>query len=196
MAAGYQGPLYLEVVPLSFAVRVKEDLTLNQLRLSVGRPWLSDEQIRAAHAAEPILFRHAEPVPVDDLVLSDGLFLGLDLHGDEQGRVGHSTRDSAPLLDLTTGHETDPGPFWDAVYLKRATGWSSPPPLLSVDVARGSQHPALSGGGDDRLRPDQRGAAGRTTPGSSTLASGTTPAGASGARGRPSRSGRTMCPSW
>ena len=38
IAPGYGGPLYLEVVPLSFAVRVKEDLTLNQLRLSLGRP--------------------------------------------------------------------------------------------------------------------------------------------------------------
>jgi dCTP deaminase len=115
VAAGYQGPLYLEVVPLSFAVRVKEDLTLNQLRLSIGRPWLSDDQIREAHALEPILFRGDKAVPVEDLVLSDGLFLGLDLTGDAQGRVGHSTRDSAPLLDLTAG-PTEPGPFWDPVY--------------------------------------------------------------------------------
>ncbi len=38
IADGYQGPLYLEVVPLSFGIRVREDLSLNQLRLSVGRP--------------------------------------------------------------------------------------------------------------------------------------------------------------
>jgi dCTP deaminase len=56
------------------------------------------------------------PVPVDDLVLSNGLFLGLDLRGDEHGQVGHSTRDSAPLLDLTSGVEVDPMPFWDPVY--------------------------------------------------------------------------------
>ena len=36
IASGYDGPLYLEVVPLSFPVRVREDLSLNQLRLSVG----------------------------------------------------------------------------------------------------------------------------------------------------------------
>jgi len=55
-------------------------------------------------------------VPVGDLVLSSGLFLGLDLGGDERGQVGHSARDSAPLLDLTTGGEVDPRPFWDPVY--------------------------------------------------------------------------------
>jgi dCTP deaminase len=116
IAPGYHGPLYLEVVPLSFAVRVNEDLTLNQLRLSMGRPWLSDEEVRQTHLAAPILFRQGAPAPVEDLVLSNGLFLGLDLHGDERGQVGHSTRDSAPLLDLTTGVEADPTPFWDPVF--------------------------------------------------------------------------------
>jgi dCTP deaminase len=116
IAPGYQGPLYLEVVPLSFAVRVREDLTLNQLRLSAGRPWLTDDEVRVAHAEQPMLFRDGVPVPVDELALSDGLFLGLDLHGDEHGQVGYSTRDSAPLLDLTTGAEVDPRPFWDSVF--------------------------------------------------------------------------------
>jgi dCTP deaminase len=116
VAAGYSGPLYLEVVPLSFAVRVKEDLTLNQLRLSLGRPWLSDDEVRAAHAELPILYRRGHPVPEEKLVLSDGLFLGLDLHGDERGQVGHSTRDSAPLLDLTTLEPAEPAPFWDPVF--------------------------------------------------------------------------------
>ena len=116
IAAGYRGPLYLEVVPLSFPVRVREDLALNQLRLAVGRPWLSDDDVRAAHEEEPILFKDGAPVPTGQLVLADGLFLGLDLHGDAQGRVGHSTRDSAPLLDLTSGLEVDPAPFWDPVF--------------------------------------------------------------------------------
>ena len=116
VAPGYHGPLYLEVVPLSFAIRVKEDLTLNQLRLSTGKPGLSDDEVRQTHVQEPILFKGGIPVPVEELVLSQGLFLGLDLHGDERGQVGHSTRESAPLLDLTAGHEIDPVPFWDPVF--------------------------------------------------------------------------------
>ena len=116
IAPGYGGPLYLEVVPLSFAVRVKEDLTLNQLRLSMGKPGLSDDEIRQAHREIPILYRGGVPVPTDELSLSHGLFLGLDLRGDVRGQVGHSTRDSAPLLDLAAGVEVDPRPFWDPVF--------------------------------------------------------------------------------
>ena len=37
IAAGYEGPLYVEIVPLSFAVRVRQGLALNQLRLMAGR---------------------------------------------------------------------------------------------------------------------------------------------------------------
>ena len=40
VADGYEGPLYLEVVPLSFPVRVREDLTLNQLRLWRRAAWI------------------------------------------------------------------------------------------------------------------------------------------------------------
>jgi dCTP deaminase len=116
VAPGYRGPLYLEVVPLSFPVRVKEDLTLNQLRLSMGSPGLSDDEVRRAHREQAILYRNGEPVPVGELTLSQGLFLGLDLLGDATGRVGHSTRESAPLLDLAGGVEIDPDPFWDPVF--------------------------------------------------------------------------------
>jgi len=114
VAAGYDGPLYLEVVPLSFAVRVREDLSLNQLRLSVGRAVLSDDDIRAFHARTPLLFDRGRAVPADKLALADGMFLSLDLRGDEDGRVGYRARDNAPLLDLTATRKADPRPYWEA----------------------------------------------------------------------------------
>ena len=157
VAPGYHGPLYLEVVPLSFAVRVREDLTLNQLRLSMGRPWLTDDEVREAHLAEPILFTRGEPVPVDDLVLSNGLFLGLDLHGDERGQVGYSTRDSAPLLDLTTGGETDPRRSGTPCSARRVIASCSRPKRFYLLMS----HEAVSIPPDlaaeiDRVRPDER----------------------------------------
>jgi dCTP deaminase len=119
IANGYDGALYLEVVPLSFAIRVREDLTLNQLRLAIGRPTLSDAEIREAHERQPLLYRADRPLPPEELVLSGGLFLGLDLRGDAQGRVGYSAREHAPLLDLTGSRELDPEPFWNPVVRER-----------------------------------------------------------------------------
>jgi dCTP deaminase len=115
VAAGYEGGLYLEVVPLSFPVRVREDLSLNQLRLSVGRAELTDEEVRDFHARQPILYVRGEPLTVDELALADGLFLGLDLRGDQTGRVGYRARGSAPLLDMTRTGAADPEWFWEPV---------------------------------------------------------------------------------
>jgi dCTP deaminase len=113
--AGYCGGLYLEVVPLSFPVRVREDLSLNQLRLSVGRAELTDAELREFHAAEPILFSDGAAVPPADLALADGVFLGLDLRGGRDRGVGYRARHSAPLLDLTQVGTADPAAYWERV---------------------------------------------------------------------------------
>lgn len=113
---GYHGKLYLEVVPLSFPIRVREDLSLNQLRLSVGRAELTDDEVRMAHQQAPILFLDGKAVDADQLELSDGLFLGLNLRGDPgTGRVGYKARDSAPLLDMTKVGSADPDAYWETV---------------------------------------------------------------------------------
>lgn len=112
---GYAGPLYLEVVPLSFPVRVRRGLSLNQLRLSVGDTRLSDADIRREHAGRPLLSVRGRPVKGKDLQLSSGLFLGLNLRGPKHKAVGWRARGSAPLLDLGQVRATDPSPFWDKV---------------------------------------------------------------------------------
>ena len=113
MAPGYSGPLYLEVVPLSFAVRVREDLTLNQLRLAIGRPWLTDDEVRQTHSRSRSL-PGGRPVPVEELVLSDGLFLGLDLRGDDRAGSATAPRQRAAARPDPGGER--PTPFWDPVF--------------------------------------------------------------------------------
>ncbi len=112
--AGYQGPLWLEVVPLSFTVRVKQGLALNQLRLSTGPARLTDEEIVALHREQPLLWRDGAPVTDDHVATADGLFLGLDLKGDENGRVGYRAKDFAPPLEMSrTGYDWEG--YWDPV---------------------------------------------------------------------------------
>jgi dCTP deaminase len=116
VAAGYRGPLFLEIVPLSFAILVKEGLTLNQLRLSVGKTQLSDEEIASFHAeTHHLLLRGGVPVPPAELALADGLFLSLDLRGDREGRVGYQAKQNAPRLNLTGTAPIDPAPYFEPV---------------------------------------------------------------------------------
>ncbi|HYL80965.1 MAG TPA: 2'-deoxycytidine 5'-triphosphate deaminase, partial [Candidatus Acidoferrum sp.] len=57
--AGYTGPLYLEIVPRSFAIKVKTGLCLNQIRFVRGPAAVSDSGIRALHRTDPLLFHNA-----------------------------------------------------------------------------------------------------------------------------------------
>src|SRR5438105_993351 len=98
--AGYQGRLYLEVVPLSFMVRVKQGLALNQLRLAVGQSRLSDDDIHKLHEEEGVLFRDGVALGQNEVATADGLFLSLDLRGDADGRVGYRARDFVPPLEM------------------------------------------------------------------------------------------------
>lgn len=138
VAAGYTGGLYLEVVPLSFTVRVREGLALNQLRLQSGRTRLDDADIRRIHADHGLLYRGGQPVDEADLDTNDGLFLGLDLerHG---GRCGYRAKDYTTLLDMErTDLAVDR--YWEEVYTEEDGGLVLAPErfylLLSQDAIR------------------------------------------------------------
>jgi dCTP deaminase len=112
---GYHGKLYLEVVPLSFTVRVRQGLALNQLRLSAGLARLSDDEIREAHREQPLLYRDGRALSDGDLATADGLFLGLDLRGDASGRVGYRAKPFAPALEMSRLGGYDWEDYWDPV---------------------------------------------------------------------------------
>ena len=64
IADGYDGPLYLEVVPLSFAVQVEEGPLAQPAppdRSGVRRS--TDTELLAEHPVSPLLFRGGQPVP-------------------------------------------------------------------------------------------------------------------------------------
>ncbi len=116
IALGYRGKLYLEVVPLSFTVRVREGISLNQLRLSVGRSALTDQEIRELHGTEPILYRNGQPLAPQYVATADGVFVGLDLRGDEAGRVGYRAKDNAPLLEMSRVGAFATEDYWEPVF--------------------------------------------------------------------------------
>src|SRR5437763_12246914 len=81
IAPGYHGRLYLEVVPRSFAIRVNTGLALNQLRLVVGNPRLSDDALRLVHQEYPLVYIDSHPLRESEVSFADGLFLSVDVSG-------------------------------------------------------------------------------------------------------------------
>lgn len=115
---GYEGELYLEVVPMSFTVKVRAGITLNQLRLMSGRARLTDEELIDLSRTDPIIYPGSSSLPGDQAVVADGLFLSVDLSGEGRPFVGYRARKSSALLELDKVNAYQVGDYWDRVEAK------------------------------------------------------------------------------
>jgi len=109
--AGYRGPLWMEIVPRSFDVRVSTGQRLNQLRFLAGRPLLADDELARRVVSDDML-PGGEPHSVRDA----SLLLGLSLLPETPGHpVGWRARQDAPVLDVGRDDHA-PEAFFDAVH--------------------------------------------------------------------------------
>jgi dCTP deaminase len=117
ITAGYRGKLYLEVVPRSFAIRVREGLALNQLRLTGGDAKLDDEALRTLHQQFPLLYVDSHPLRETELAIADGLFLSVDLRaGPAERVVGYRAKKNSLPVDLSTLRAYRWTDYWEPVY--------------------------------------------------------------------------------
>ena len=131
--AGYQGPLYLEIVPRSFTIRVQTGLALNQLRLLTGRPSVSDSQLRALHRSAKLLYHNDEdsaesrPLAAQDIRVDHGLFLRIDLRGSgtDRGIVGYRAKKNSHVVDLSKIGHYSALDFWEPIYRDTNNIWKN-----------------------------------------------------------------------
>jgi dCTP deaminase len=114
---GYQGPLYLEVSPQSFPVRLQAGVCLNQLRLLAGQTSLSDGALERTYRETPLLYDDDDrPLPVERVVFNDGLCMGVDLSGrTSEGVIGYRAQPNPPVVDLSRLDFYDPAEFWEPI---------------------------------------------------------------------------------
>ena len=116
--AGYKGPLYLEVIPLDFVVKIHPGLSFNQLRLRGGNDYtLNESEIRMAHARDGVVFdQFGVPLPQEDLIVSDnGLMLTVDL--ETRDVIGYAARhDTTKAIDMGAIGLHEPADFWEPIH--------------------------------------------------------------------------------
>lgn len=118
VAPGYTGPLYLEIVPRSFPVKVRTGLSLCQVRFGQGNAALSDDELRAEYRRGPLLFDdRGEPLPLDRVRIDDGLCMGVAIRADRdiRGPIGYVARRYAGVLDMAQENHHDWDDFFDAI---------------------------------------------------------------------------------
>ena len=119
ISAGYTGKLYLEVVPRTFAIRVKTGLALNQVRLLDGDGRLSDAELLALHGECPLLYLDSRALTASELSIGDGLFLSLDALGGSESVVGYRAKKNSLPIDLTKIGALRWRDYWEPVHPER-----------------------------------------------------------------------------
>jgi len=98
---GKDRQLYLKIRPLSFDLRVKRGLALNQLRISYGDASVAEPILRMEHEKNPLLYDpEGKPIPQEEVSFVNG---GIDLHVDlEADIIAYRARKNSDIqLDLT-----------------------------------------------------------------------------------------------
>jgi dCTP deaminase len=122
---GFEGKLFLEVVPRSFPIRVREGDSLAQLRFVVGDPTLDDDETRALMAREPIIVvPDTLPHGHAALRIEAGVFMSVNLSA--EGTVGYRAKRNTGAIDLRGKHRISH--FWERIYHR-----PSEPLLLEPD---------------------------------------------------------------
>ena len=117
--AGYAGPLYLEIVPRSFTIKVQTGQSLNQIRLIRGQPTVSDFKLAAHHASDPLVYhnqRGDRPLSRSALRIDRGVFLRIDLHGGDQSGnpiIGYRAKKNSHVIDLSKIGHYSALDFWE-----------------------------------------------------------------------------------
>ena len=112
---GYSGDLYVEIVPRTFAIVVKEGTKLNQLRLFRGNPQSDDEQLRKLAQRRRLVYFQNGDVSTKP-VIRGGLRISVDLRGeDARSIVAYRAKKSLTPIDLSKVGVYEIEGFWEPI---------------------------------------------------------------------------------
>jgi len=124
IAAGYRGPLYAEISPRTFSVRVRTGTRLNQLRLRRGAPTLSKTAMRALQT-ERKLSTDGSEIKLE----GDKLNISLDLGGSgPDAIVGYKAKKNCDVIDVDRVAHYPAADFWEPIRAPADGGF-----VLNVD---------------------------------------------------------------
>lgn len=123
--AGYHGPLFLEVVPRSFAIKVRTGQSLNQIRFVRGEATVSDAALKTLHNKSPLLYHNSparKALGQREFRSERGLFLRIDLKGDDRTNsqvIGYRAKKNSHVIDLAKVGHYSAADFWEPLHRHR-----------------------------------------------------------------------------
>ncbi|MFZ2586724.1 MAG: 2'-deoxycytidine 5'-triphosphate deaminase [Alphaproteobacteria bacterium] len=119
--AGYAGPMYLEISPLTFPIIVREGDRLSQLRLREGDVAVNDADLRAVHAHTTLTRDLYQPLMADDGAarINNGVWFSIDLHGAPEVPnpiIGYRAKHHTQPIDLARVGGYPYHQHWEPIY--------------------------------------------------------------------------------
>lgn len=113
--AGYTGPLYAEISPLTFPILVRFGSRLSQIRFRRGQSLIPDTELEAIHNREILMSGGNGKI-------GSGVQLSIDLEGSGPGSlIGYRAKHHSGLIDVDKVGAQDPLDFWEPI-LRRNRG--------------------------------------------------------------------------
>lgn len=113
---GYRGPLWLEIVPLSFPVRLRRGDRLVQARLQSGECALSREELRGIYAATPLCFEGQRPLDLSEVRFDEQGALELRVGLSGRKPCGWRAALHTGVVEFGANAVHDPFDFFESVY--------------------------------------------------------------------------------
>jgi dCTP deaminase len=114
---GYRGRLYLEVVPRSFAIRVRPGDSLAQIRFQTGQPQLTREETMQLLETEALLLGpDLRVLRSEDIPVTSGLVLSVSLPKRGDATVGFVARKNTAPIDLRAVGQSRIRHYWDRIH--------------------------------------------------------------------------------
>jgi dCTP deaminase len=112
---GYFGPIYAEVSPRSFSIRVRKGSRLNQLRFRQrGSRQVEHRDVKIGD--RELMERHAtRPLVDDEPTIRGGLVVRIGLESADGGPVGYRAQSFTDVIDDDRIGHYDPAEFWEPI---------------------------------------------------------------------------------
>jgi len=110
---GYKGPLYAEISPLTFSVKVRTGTRLSQLRLRRGSPPHTDIGMRRLHERSPLVAEGEGKIDI----AKQGVAFTVDLiSASASGVVGYRAKRHTDVIDVEKIGHYDVEEFWEPIF--------------------------------------------------------------------------------
>ena len=115
----YEGPIYAEISPCSFSIRVRKGSRLNQMRFRRRHPSQSENKKFSLTDQDLLKLHQKQPLVDDDIQLRNGLILSVDLQGArDNDLIGFRAQRFSGVIDVDEIGIYDWQDFWEPVRVR------------------------------------------------------------------------------